>query len=88
MLLDASVQTNQVVSRRTVFNTSPAIRGRVNALYMTATFIGGAAGSLTGTVTYHWGGWNATAATGVAIGLVLLVLLALELRGRAPRPSP
>ena len=80
VLLDASVQTNQVVSRRTVFGTSPAIRGRVNALYMTATFIGGALGSLIGTVTYHWGGWTATADTGVAIGLVCLALLTMELR--------
>ena len=81
VLLDASVQSNQVVSRRTVFGAAPALRGRVNALYMTATFIGGATGSLAGTVTYHWGGWNATAGTGAGIGLVLLGLLALELRG-------
>ena len=80
VLLDASVQTNQVVSRRTVFGSAPAIRGRVNALYMTATFIGGAIGSLAGTVTYHWGGWTATAGTGVAIGVMLLGLLAIELR--------
>ncbi len=46
VLLDASVQTNQVVSRRTVFGTPAEIRGRVNALYMTATFIGGAGGSV------------------------------------------
>ena len=81
VLLDASVQTNQVVSRRTVFGTSPSIRGRVNALYMTATFIGGAIGSLLGTLTYHQGGWNATAGTGVAIGVILLGLVTLEMRG-------
>jgi predicted MFS family arabinose efflux permease len=80
--LDAAVQTNSVVSRRTVFGTAPAIRGRVNALYMTANFIGGAIGSLLGSATYHGGGWTATAATGVAIGLVLLGLLGLELRSR------
>ncbi len=82
VVLDASVQTNQVVSRRTVFGTPAAIRGRVNALYMTATFIGGAAGSLLGTLTYNLGGWPATAGSGVAIGMVLLALLGLEMRGR------
>ena len=89
--LDASVQINQVVSRRTVFGTAAAIRGRVNALYMTATFIGGAAGSLLGTVTYSMGGWSATAGAGVAVGLLLLGLLAIEMRtqiglfiGRSP----
>jgi hypothetical protein len=35
ILIDMSVQTNSVVSRRTVFGTAPAIRGRVNALCMT-----------------------------------------------------
>jgi predicted MFS family arabinose efflux permease len=52
---------------------------------MTATFIGGAIGSLLGTVTYNSGGWSATAGTGVAVGLVLLGLLALEMRQRTPR---
>ena len=85
VMLDASVQTNQVVSRRTVFGTPAAIRGRVNALYMTATFIGGAVGSLLGTITYHVGGWTATAGTGVATGLILLGLLSLEMRERTPR---
>ena len=85
VLLDASVQTNQVVSRRTVFGTPAEIRGRVNALYMTATFIGGAIGSLLGTITYNSGGWSATAGTGVAVGLVLVGLLAFEMRKRTPR---
>ena len=84
VILDASVQVNQVVSRRTVFGTPPAIRGRVNALYMTSTFIGGAIGSLLGTVTYNFGGWSATAETGVALGAILLGLLAIEMRGRRP----
>ena len=82
VVLDAAVQTNQVVSRRTVFGTAPSIRGRVNALYMTATFIGGALGSLLGTVTFHGGGWAATAGTGVAMGVGLLGLLGLEVRSR------
>jgi predicted MFS family arabinose efflux permease len=85
VLIDAAIQTNQVVSRRTVFGTAPAIRGRVNALYMTATFIGGAAGSTTGSITYQLGGWRATAATGFVIGVVLLGLLALEIRSLAIR---
>ncbi len=82
VLIDAAVQTNQVVSRRTVFATATALRGRVNALYMTATFIGGSIGSLLGSVTYSSGGWTATAGTGVAIGLVALGLLGVEVRGR------
>lgn len=87
IVLDASVQVNQVVSRRTVFGTSPEIRGRVNALYMTSMFIGGALGSLAGTVTYHWGGWPMTAGVGVLIAVVAFVLLAIEVRGDWRRAS-
>ncbi len=87
VLIDASIQMNQVVSRRTVFGTPAAIRGRVNALYMTANFIGGAIGSTLGSVTYHLMGWTATAGTGVAIGVILLGLLGLELRSLAARTA-
>ena len=78
VLIDAAVQTNSVVSRRTVFGTPPAIRGRVNAIYMTCQFAGGATGSITGTVSYHLGAWRGTAGTGVAIGVILLGLLLCE----------
>ena len=50
MLIDAAVQTNQVVSQRIVFAVPPAVRGRVNGVYMTCLFVGGAVGSLAGTV--------------------------------------
>jgi predicted MFS family arabinose efflux permease len=71
ILIDAAVQGNQVVSQRILFSVPSEVRGRVNALYMTATFIGGALGSLTGSVTYHWCGWTATAATGGLTGGLL-----------------
>ncbi|MDE1996148.1 MAG: MFS transporter, partial [Rhizobiaceae bacterium] len=78
-LIDAGVQANQVVSQRIIFaHATPDNRGRVNAIYMTTTFIGGALGSLFGTVTYHWGGWTATAVCGGVMGLLLLVLFAVE----------
>lgn len=81
-LLDAAVQTNMVVSQRIVFSVPAEIRGRVNALYMTIMFLGGAVGSVLGTVTYHGGGWTATAATGGVMGLLMLGLFALRHLGR------
>lgn len=86
ILLDAAVQTNQVVSQRIIFSSPAAVRGRVNALYMTITFVGGAIGSVLGTVTYHGGGWAATAATGTGIGALALLLFAVEwFAGRSRR---
>jgi predicted MFS family arabinose efflux permease len=81
ILIDGAVQANQVVSQRLIFSGAPETRGRVNALYMTFTFIGGALGSVLGTVTYHWGGWSATASLGASIGVLALLLFALQMKG-------
>lgn len=80
IVIDAAVQVNQVVSQRLIFSGAPETRGRVNALYMTITFIGGALGSVLGTLTYHWGGWTATATLGGLIGLLALALFAVQAR--------
>ncbi|WP_334174161.1 MFS transporter [Pseudoxanthobacter sp.] len=80
VVVDAAVQTNQVVSQRIIFAAPAAVRGRVNGVYMTLVFVGGAIGSMLGTLTYHHGGWAATAATGTALGLGALALYGLETR--------
>ncbi|GLS22464.1 MFS transporter [Labrys miyagiensis] len=82
VIIDGAVQANQVVSQRIIFSVPPQVRGRVNAFYMTCTFIGGAIGSVLGTLTYHWGGWTATAIVGGSMGAFALLLFFLEL-GRA-----
>jgi predicted MFS family arabinose efflux permease len=82
VLFDAAVQTNQITSQRLIFLGPQETRGRVNAIYMTINFIGGAIGSMLGTITYHWGGWTATATTGCLIGIVLLAIYMIWDRGR------
>ena len=80
-LLDAGVQGNQVVTQRLLFTTATSEnRGRVNAIYMTVVFFGGAAGSLLATVIYHLGGWTATAIAAAAAMTLALVLFALQRR--------
>ncbi len=84
LCIDAAVQTNQVVGQRIIFSVPAATRGRVNGIYMTIMFAGGALGSILGTVTYERGGWNATATVGALIGLMMLTLFATEPRGPVP----
>ncbi len=87
-LIDAGVQGNQVVSQRIIFSAAgQENRGRINALYMTVTFIGGALGSLLGTVTYHWGGWTASALAGGTLGLLLLILFGLQQATASRQPA-
>ncbi|WP_157220347.1 MFS transporter [Flavisphingomonas formosensis] len=85
IVIDAAVQINQVVSQRIIFSTPSETRGRVNAIYMTVTFAGGALGSVLGSLTYHHGGWTTTALAGGAIGLVALMLAVIQLRGERSR---
>jgi predicted MFS family arabinose efflux permease len=80
VIFDAAIQTNQITSQRIIFTAPQETRGRVNAIYMTINFIGGAIGSLLGTITYHSGGWSTTAVTGGIIGVVLLALFSMERR--------
>lgn len=80
VLIDAAVQANQVVGQRVIYSVAAERRGRVNAIYMTLLFVGAAIGSVLGTATYHRGGWPATAGTGVAIGVAMLILVTLEQR--------
>ena len=89
IVIDGAVQFNQIISQRILFTLAPEVRGRVNALYMTATFFGGAAGSTLATLSYQWNGWTGTAETGaLLLGAVALLLFATEFRRRwSPLPG-
>jgi predicted MFS family arabinose efflux permease len=81
VMIDAGVQANQIVSQRIIFAIAPEKRGRLNAIYMTSAFIGGAIGSTLGTLTYHYGGWTGTAAFGTLLGVIGVVLFTIEQAG-------
>lgn len=82
--LDAAAQTNQIVSQRVLYGLAPEARGRINAVYMTSVFIASAIGSLLAGVTFFYGGWTATAATGALFGLVVLILFVTDRTATQP----
>ncbi len=86
IILDAAVQTNQVVGQRVVYSGPAELRGRANAIYMSVMFMGGALGALMGAWIYSRGGWSAVAMTGGGIGVLNLFLFALQKRF-APFPA-
>jgi predicted MFS family arabinose efflux permease len=73
VVLDFCVQTNMVLGQREIYALDPAIRNRLNALYMTSIFVGGAAGSAMASVLYEHGGWMWVSAIGSVFPLVALV---------------
>lgn len=74
IVLDFAVQMSMVLGQRTIYALEPQSRARLNALYMTSIFVGGAIGSALASPVYERFGWSGTAL--LAAGLPLLALLA------------
>jgi len=77
VVLDFCVQMNLVVGQRTIYALDAASRSRLNGLYMTSIFVGGAIGSALASVLYDSGGWQWIAMAGGAFPVLALVRFAL-----------
>jgi predicted MFS family arabinose efflux permease len=71
ILLDAAAQTNQILSQRVIYGIVPEARGRINAVYMTSIFVSSALGSFLAGLTFSYGGWPLTAASGTLLGILV-----------------
>ncbi|AUM70177.1 MFS transporter [Pseudomonas fluorescens] len=80
VLLDFAVQLNMVLGQREVYALDPHSRARLNAVYMTSIFVGGAVGSLVASPLYEHFGWNLSA---VAVALLPALALGLFLSRKA-----
>ncbi len=60
-----------------IFRLHAEAKSRINAIYMTTYFIGGACGSALGVYAWHHGGWSMTCITGLSLvaGAALFALL-------------
>lgn len=86
--LDMAVSGNLVVGQRTIYSLGNETRGRLNGLFMAIFFIGGAAGSFLGGLSYAHGGWVATAWLGVSLPLIALVYFFTDSSSRGTEHSP
>ncbi len=73
VLLDFCVQMNMVLGQREIYALDAASRGRLNALYVTSVFVGGALGSLIASPLYARFGWTGVVCAGSALPLLALV---------------
>jgi len=72
IVLDFAVSANLVLGQRIIFSLAPEIRGRLNGLYMSTFFCGGAIGSASGGWSFAHYGWLGTSVVGTAFGLIAL----------------
>lgn len=61
LFLDVGVQATQVTNIATIYTLDETAHSRINTVYMTAYFIGGALGTAAGVFCWEAGGWNLVA---------------------------
>jgi predicted MFS family arabinose efflux permease len=80
VVLDFCVQTNMVQGQREIYGLDPHSRARLNGVYMTGIFLGGAVGSAFASSLYGAGGWGFIALAGGLPPLLALMVFALSHR--------
>ena len=79
--LDFAVQLNMVLGQREVYALDPHSRARLNAVYMTSIFVGGALGSLIASPLYEQAGWEMFACLSALPPAAALALFVFRPRG-------
>lgn len=72
ILLDFGMTANLTLGQRAIFVLGAEFRGRLNGLYMSAFFAGGAIGSTLGGLAYARGGWSLASWIGFALPMAAL----------------
>lgn len=80
IMLDMAVSGNLVLGQRAIYSLGSEARGRLNGLFMSIFFVGGAIGSFLAGLSYAYGGWDVTSWIGAALPLAALVYYSTEKR--------
>ena len=86
VVLDAGVQGAQIANQSRIYALDAASRSRINAVYMTQYFIGGAIGSFSASQAWALGGWPAVVTTGAAFSAAALLVHARWNPGTPAKP--
>lgn len=70
--IDIGVSGNLIVGQKVIYGLNPEIRNRLNGLYMTIFFLGGAFGSWAGSYAYYTFNSEVTLLIGTALPLIAL----------------
>ncbi len=78
ILLDFGMAANMTLGQRAIFLMNPEFRSRLNGMYMSTFFVGGALGSAIGAWSYAFGGWSMSAWIGFSLPVIALLYFATE----------
>ncbi|MBV8417476.1 MAG: MFS transporter [Verrucomicrobia bacterium] len=74
-LMDAGAQASQISNQTRIYALAPALRNRINAVYMVCFFFGGAIGSALGSLAWAQWGWTGVCATGATLAAAGIAFL-------------
>ncbi len=86
--LDMAVSGNLVLGQRVIYSLGNEARGRINGIFMSIFFIGGAIGSAAGSWAYAHGGWRLASTLGLIMPLLALLYFLTEKKSSAAQPAP
>ncbi|MGO4329536.1 MFS transporter [Cupriavidus sp. 2TAF22] len=87
IVLDIGVQSGLVSNQTRAFAVDPKAQGRINSLYMTATFFGGALGTVISGWLMTRFGWTGIVAFGIVLGLIASAIHWIGARGGQRSPN-
>lgn len=73
ILIDIGVQASHITNQFIIFSSHPEATNRVNTIYMTSYFIGGALGTLMAGYAFESLGWNGVIIVGGGLALMMLI---------------
>ncbi len=73
LLMDLGIQIAHVSNQTRIYSLDPTARSRLNMVYMFTYFVGGALGSYTGAVCWHYAGWWGVCGFGAGTLLVGII---------------
>jgi len=72
IVLDVALQGAHIMNQSSIFSLHPQANNRINTVYMTTYFLGGALGTFLAGLGWQCMGWNGVIATGVGLSLLAL----------------
>jgi predicted MFS family arabinose efflux permease len=77
-LINLGLATTHSCNQNVIFRLRPDAKSRVNSIYMTLYFIGGACGSALGVYAWHHGGWSSTCLVGISLVILASVFALID----------
>ncbi len=77
IILDFGIQSALVSNQHIVYALDQEARSRLNTIFMTAMFLGGAAGAALATASWSYAGWTGVSLLGGALGVLAIAIRAL-----------